>query len=295
MIPTATLLPDGRLHLNHAGLDIVVSADGGEEAVEVAFKAAAGRFASLVAELVDSLPLLRRAAHAETELSGLLASRMARAVAPHAETAFMTPMCAACGAMADEILDAMTAAAPLRQAFVNNGGDIAVHIAGGQTAHAIISPHEGDDRGTVRLTAGDGIGGIATAGRRGRRFALGLADTITVLAASAAEADAAATVLSAGVDLTDHPAAERVPAHTLDPDSDLGSRLVVIDCLPLTEKEKTLAVAKGARLARAMLAADLIRGVAFSLQGYRRALGWGDLVSGSEAPPIRGGGARRRT
>ena len=32
--PTAALLPDGRLHLQHGPIDVIVSADGSEAAVE---------------------------------------------------------------------------------------------------------------------------------------------------------------------------------------------------------------------------------------------------------------------
>ena len=285
--PTAALLPDGRLHLQHGPIDIVISADGSERAVEAAFTAAAGRFATILAELVEELPVLRRAADQDTTMAGLVASRMARAVAPHAAGTFITPMAAVAGAVADELLDVMTAAAPLTRAFVNNGGDIAVHLSGGQTAHARIAAHDNADLGTVRLTAGDRIGGIATSGRHGRSFSLGIADTVTVLAASAAEADAAATLLANAVDLPDHPGIDRVPAETLDPDSDLGSRLVTTHCASLSEPDKARAVAKGARLARAMLAEELIRGVAFFLQGHARSLGWGDLISRGEIPHAR--------
>lgn len=277
--PTAALLPDGRLHLQHGPIDVIVSADGSEEAVEAAFTAAAGRFATVLTEIVEELSALRRPADPETELQGLVASRMAEAVRRYSDLTFITPMAAVAGAVADEILDTMTASAPLTRAFVNNGGDIAVHLSGGQTAHAKIAAHDNTHLGTVRLKAGDGIGGIATSGRSGRSFSLGIADSVTVLAASAAEADASATLLANAVDLPGHPLIERAPAETLDPDSDLGSRLVTVSCGNLTDADKTLAIGRGARLARKMLADGTIRGVAFYLQGQARSLGWGDSIT----------------
>ncbi|WP_226580759.1 UPF0280 family protein [Acuticoccus sediminis] len=282
--PTAALLPDGRLHLQHGPIDVIVSADGSETAVETAFTAAAGRFATVLTEIVEELNELRRPASTDTEMEGLVASRMAAAVRVHAADTFITPMAAVAGAVADEILDTMTASAPLTRAFVNNGGDIAVHLSGGQMAHAKISAHDNTHLGTVKLKAGDGIGGIATSGRSGRSLSLGIADSVTVLAASAAEADAAATLLANAVDLPGHPAIERAPAESLDPDSDLGSRLVTTGCANLTEAEKTLAIGRGARLARKMLADGTIRGVAFYLQGQARSLGWGDSISRDTAP-----------
>ncbi|ORE95752.1 UPF0280 family protein [Acuticoccus yangtzensis] len=282
--PTAALLPDGRLHLQHGPIDVIVSADGSETAVEAAFTAAAGRFATVLTEIVEELSELRLPARSDTEMQGLVASRMTKAVRPFASDTFITPMAAVAGAVADEILDTMTAAAPLTRAFVNNGGDIAVHLSGGQTAHARIAAHDNTHLGTVRLRSGDGIGGIATSGRTGRSLSLGIADSVTVLAASAAEADAAATLLANAVDLPGHPAVERAPAETIDPDSDLGSRLVTTGCGTLTTADKKIAIGKGARLARQMLADGTIRGVAFYLQGEARSLGWGDSISRNTLP-----------
>ncbi len=77
--------------------------------------------------------------------------------------------------------------------------------------------------------------GAATSGRGGRSLSLGIADAVTVLAASAAAADAAATLVANAVDLPGHPAVRRGPASAEDPDSDLGERLVVLDVGPLDD------------------------------------------------------------
>ena len=66
--------------------------------------------------------------------------------------------------------------------------------------------------------------GVATSGWRGRSFSLGIADAVTVLAATAAAADAAATIIANAVDLPGHPAIARRPASELEDDSDLGDR-----------------------------------------------------------------------
>ena len=57
--------------------------------------------------------------------------------------------------------------------------------------------------GTIRIRHGDGVGGIATSGARGRSFSLGIADSVTVLAEDAATADAAATLIANAVDCDD--------------------------------------------------------------------------------------------
>ena len=60
---------------------------------------------------------------------------MHAAVAPFAADCFITPMAAVAGAVAEEILGAMLAAAPLDRAYVNNGGDIALHLAERRALH----------------------------------------------------------------------------------------------------------------------------------------------------------------
>jgi ApbE superfamily uncharacterized protein (UPF0280 family) len=60
-------------------------------------------------------------------------------------------------------------------------------------------------------------------GKGGRSFSFGIADAVTVLAGSAAAADAAATVIANAVDLPGHGAITRRPASAIDPDSDLAT------------------------------------------------------------------------
>src|SRR6202023_4419759 len=120
---------------------------------------------------------------------------MLAAVRPYASRIFITPMAAVAGAVADEILEAMTAAAKLSRAYVNDGGDIAFHLAPGEKF--VVGMVERPDRaslfGTTTIKSGDPIRGIATSGWRGRSFSLGIADAVTVLADTAAMADAAGT------------------------------------------------------------------------------------------------------
>ncbi len=94
--------------------------------------------------------------------------------------------------------------------------------------------------GRAAIRAGDGIRGIATSGWRGRSHSLGIADAVTVLAATASAADAAATIIANAVDLPGHPAIARRPARALSPDSDLGTRLVTVGvgALPAAEIDR---------------------------------------------------------
>ncbi len=59
---------------------------------------------------------------------GAVARRMLAAVMPYASEHFITPMAAVAGAVAEEILAAMVSVADVSRAYVNDGGDIALHL-----------------------------------------------------------------------------------------------------------------------------------------------------------------------
>ena len=238
--------------------------------MRAAYDAAARRFTGLLDELCSELPLLRQAADpARCLLQGNVARRMHAAVAPFAAEHFITPMAAVAGSVADEILGAMLRDAPLERAYVNNGGDIALHLADGEhfTVGLVDRPDGPGLMRTMTIDADDPSRGVATSGRHGRSFSLGIADAVTVLAATASQADAAATIIANAVDLPGHPAVVRCPAHDLQPDSDLGARLVTRDVGELSAREIEDALESGAACARQLLAAGLIDGAALRLHG----------------------------
>ena len=267
--PVAARLPGNRLHLQHGPIDLIIGADGGREA---AFEVAWRRFRTVLSELVEELPLLRQPVLAGSALlEGSVALRMDRAT--RALRNGLTPMAAVAGAVADEILEAMCNAAPLSRAYVNNGGDIALHLEDSARFDLAIQCVDGTDLGRVALSAEHGIGGIATSGRHGRSLSLGIADSVTVLAGSAAEADAAATLVANTVDVVGHPRITRTPACDLDPDSDLGERLVVTRVGPLTRAEVARALTAGLACAERLHTGGHISGAALFLKGDARILG----------------------
>jgi ApbE superfamily uncharacterized protein (UPF0280 family) len=281
-------------------------------------------------------------------------------------TGFITPMAAVAGAVADAVLAAMTTGRALRRAFVNNGGDIAFHLAPGEALRCALvtdlsqfpivagegpvltamagegpvltvmagegpvltvmagegppstpfvaaksvsrrwpafSCHDGIGRvgrnspyvgtrgsapamtvdtaqpigtdGTFLLTADAPSRGIATSGRAckgrgGRSFSFGIADSVTVLARTAAQADAAATIVGNAADLSGHPAIDRRPADQIDPASDLGGRLVTFDVGTLTATDIDAALDAGATMADKLLRDGLIDGAVLALRGRMR-------------------------
>ncbi|HXX04072.1 MAG TPA: UPF0280 family protein [Xanthobacteraceae bacterium] len=268
--PQRSLFADGRLHLHDGPIDLIIEAFGEPLAVERAYDAAWRRFATILDELCTELPLLRsQAKPTSARPCGVVAGRMADAVAPLCISRFITPMAAVAGAVADEILLAMTKAAPLQRAYVNNGGDIALHLVPGESFSIgmIDRPDRPSLIGSATILGGDAIRGVATSGWRGRSFSLGIADAVTILARSAAQADAAATLVANAVDLPGHPAVRRMPAHLRDPQSDLGERLVTVDVGPLTQDEIEEALAAGRDEAERLRRAAVIEAAALQLCG----------------------------
>lgn len=262
------VLADGRRHFHDGPIDLILEASGPFPAR--AYEAAAARFATILDELCLELPRLRSASGPRPE--GVVARRMADAVAPFASERFITPMAAVAGAVAEEVLAAMTEAAPLERAYVNNGGDIALHLARGASFSIglVARPDRPALFGKARITADDVARGIATSGWRGRSFSLGIADAVTVIARTAAFADAAATLIANAVDLPGHPAVTRASARSRDPQSDLGDRLVTLAVGPLSEDEITQALDSGEREAELWLGRGLIEAAALSLCGETR-------------------------
>jgi ApbE superfamily uncharacterized protein (UPF0280 family) len=117
------------------------------------------------------------------------------------------------------------------------------------------------------IHAADPTRGVATSGRHGRSFSLGIADAVTVLARTASQADAAATIIANAVDLPGHPAILRCPAQDLQSDSDLGPHLVTRGVGELSGYEIEEALEAGADRARELLAAGLMHGAALRLHG----------------------------
>ncbi|WP_300547871.1 UPF0280 family protein [Roseovarius sp.] len=263
--PQITRISGGRLHLNHGPIDMIVGATGpGQEA---GYARAAARFDGLLQEIVDELPRLRMATGRPPK--GRVARRMARAVAPFTPQ-FVTPMAAVAGAGAEEILATLCDGPGIVKAYVNNGGDIAFHLTQGQVMQGVVAADP-----VAQLTIGHdhAVRGLATSGRGGRSLSRGIAESVTVLAATAAAADAAATMIANAVDCPGHPEITRLPAIEVSPDSDLGARLVTCAVGHLTSADVDRALGAGVTYAETCLAGGLIAGAVLMLEGQCRVVG----------------------
>ncbi len=266
--PQAAWLPDGRrLHLQHGPIDLIVEAVGDAAEVTAAYDQAQDAFRPVLEDLVSELPLLRTPLYKiKSAPAGAVAGRMLRAVSPH-DGDFVTPMAAVAGAVADHVLAALCRGRNLRRAYVNNGGDIALYLAPGET-FAAGAPH----MAKIEISSADKVRGIATSGWRGRSHSLGIADAVSVLALSAAAADAAATLIANAVTLPGPAPVRRQPARELAPDSDLGDRLVTVEVGVLNDGEKAAALERGLKVAQVMHRHGLIVDASLYVQGQSRSL-----------------------
>jgi ApbE superfamily uncharacterized protein (UPF0280 family) len=185
-------------------------------------------------------------------------------------------MAAVSGAVADHVLEAMLEGRDLDRAYVNDGGDIAFHLSPRErlTFGLVTDLRQPRLDGRLVVRFEDQVRGIATSGWPGRSFSLGIADAVTVLAGSAAAADAAATMIANAVDLDPgHPAVQRRRADTLDPDTDLGSLPVTIGVAELDSAAIAQALGNGAATAARLHRLGTIIEAGMWLQGRFRRIG----------------------
>ena len=266
-------LDPGRWHLQHGPIDIVVGAEGDAAAVAAAHAAAWARFQKVLPELVAELRALRLPVDhgagpagrvGPCALQGVIARRMWLACRPY-HSQFITPMAAVAGSVAQELIGRYERDG-ISRAWINNGGDIALHLSPGASVKvglfadlARFDPSQTtlQTDAQFEVQAALPVRGIATSGWRGRSFSLGIADSVTVLARTAAMADAAATVIANAVNVLDA-RIERRPANQIKDDSDLGDICVTVNVPPLDEALIQHALQAGERRARELQRDGLI-------------------------------------
>ena len=281
MQATRQSLSEGRWHFQHGPIDLVLELHGDASACHQALERTWLRFQTVLPELVSELPLLRQTVsqlHA-TSLKGVVAQRMWQAsqgLSWAAQDGFVTPMAAVAGSVAQALIPSLMQVG-VDKAYVNNGGDIALHLQQGQSWRiGVVSDLQqalGTAVGSELISDGSfaihhdmPVRGVATSGWQGRSFSLGIADSVTVLAATAAQADVAATLIANAVNLS-HPAIVRRPANSLRDDTDLGDRMVTVAVPPLPTAPIQRALQLGLDCALAMQARGQIFAAFLCCQG----------------------------
>lgn len=279
-------LSDGRWHFQHGPIDLVLQCDGEVAACEQALEKAWQRFTRVLPELVSELPRLRMpvAVLSMDDFQHPIAQRMyqaTRAAAVATPDGFVTPMAAVAGAVAQEMVACLSIPG-VSKAFVNNGGDIALYLCEdtqwrvGVVSDLSMALQRMSDatsiseqriiEGAFVIDATMPVRGVATSGWQGRSFSLGIADSVTVLAHTAAQADVAATLIANAVNMDDA-RIERRRACDLRDDTDLGERLVTVDVPPLSPEQVRVALGHGLDCARGMQALGLIHAAYMCCQG----------------------------
>lgn len=180
----------------------------------------------------------------------------------------LTPMAAVAGSMSELICEYLETRGASK-VLVNNGGDIAVYLGTGEKTRIGIVPQLGAKPSHYFDLEGKQIAGIATSGRGGRSFTLGIADAAVAVAATSSVADACATVLGNSVN-ADSPLIERRAAKELDPATDIPELPVTVAVSSLPQNLKEEALERGLKKARKLIKENLIYGAALFVQGEMR-------------------------
>lgn len=275
MTMTATMISGDRLYLQHGPIDLVIRAESNhEEGVGDAYSKAKKRFECVLEELVSELQILKSPISTiSTPPTGRIARRMYDAVWPYSHKVFVTPMAAVAGAVADEILATMLDGGTLKKAYVNNGGDISFFLGQGEKFTLDIHQLNNQKVGQIELFDGDGIGGVATSGKGGRSLTMGIADSVTVLAGTASEADVGATLIANQIDIPGHQGITRRSANEIVDDSDLGKQEVVVSCVHMESNEIDFALDRGNHFALELVSEGKILSAAMFLQSSARVVG----------------------
>lgn len=154
----------------------------------------------------------------------------------------LTPMAAVAGTIADAVADWLFSRGPTR-VVVDNGGDIAIRLAAGETVAVGIRPQVDrlDISHIARLDDRRSSWGVTTSGLGGRSFTRGIASAVTAIAANASIADAAATAIANACFVADRNIVQ-IPAERIDPNTDLKGMNVTVEVGTLSSAKKIQAV-----------------------------------------------------
>ena len=172
----------------------------------------------------------------------------------------LTPMAAVAGTIADAVADWLFTRGPTK-VVVDNGGDIAIRLASGETVTVGIRPQINylDISHIARLDGHSSSWGVTTSGLGGRSFTRGIASAVTVIAENAAIADAASTAIANACFVSD-PNIQQVLAEQIDPFSDLSGKAVTVRVGKLAQAKRKIAQMRALQRAEDLVACGHIVG-----------------------------------
>jgi hypothetical protein len=200
---------------------------------------------SILGEIKEYLPVLKQKAYKikNTKHMPDVPKKMVEAVKTIDE-ASLTPMAAVAGSVADALKEFLKSEGP-DFVSVNNGGDISIFNKKGRDLKIDIGDIHTGKSSPYMLSIEEFIEyGLATSGFGGRSFTLGLADSVTVIAATGALADAAATLICNCTN-TESDQVIRQIASAIDPLTDIPDDKVTIRIGQLNETDILIALENG--------------------------------------------------
>ena len=179
----------------------------------------------------------------------------------------LTPLAAVAGTTSEVVADFIYERGGTK-IIVDNGGDIAIRLRGGETARIGIKTEVDAKEPSycISIHSETGIGGIATSGLGGRSFTKGIASAVTVLSKTASMADTAATVVGNYTDVEDS-AIVRSLAEKIYPDTDLQREWVTLKVGKLSQGKIDKALKRGLVKAEMMWQKGFIKGALIAVQG----------------------------
>lgn len=238
------ILEPGKVYFNYGPVSMVVMAYKGDEPLTELCCQSFSVIDSALSEISASLKLLKQYPDqiSPDSLTGL-PLRMYEAVKAIGEPS-LTPMAAVAGGISDLVADWLFSQGASR-AIVNNGGDIALRLAKGESVRiGLMSSLElAKIDHVVTIRAEDGIRGVATSGLGGRGFTRGIAQGVSVFSHSGIIADALATHM-ANSSYIDSENVIVATAGTINPTSDIKDLSIVVGVDVLTDEEVKLSLNK---------------------------------------------------
>jgi ApbE superfamily uncharacterized protein (UPF0280 family) len=178
----------------------------------------------------------------------------------------LTPMAAVAGTIADFVADWLFDRGPTK-VVVDNGGDIAIRLAAGETATVGIRSQINsiDISHIANLDDRRSSWGVTTSGLGGRSFTRGIASAVTVIAENASIADAAATSIANACFVEDSSIVQ-IPAEQMDPNTDLAGVKVTVSVELLSPGKMAQAVQTALSKAGTFCRQKLIVGALIALE-----------------------------
>ena len=178
----------------------------------------------------------------------------------------LTPLAAVAGTTADAVADWLFER-DVTRVIVENGGDIAIRLKAGETTTVGVRPQVNSRHisHVIRLDGSQPSWGVTTSGFGGRSLTRGIASAVTVLAANASVADAAATAIGNACFVEDGRVVQQ-PAESFDPSTDLAGLLVTTEVGELLPGKVLKAIESARQKAELLAQQKIIYGAFIALQ-----------------------------